>query len=154
MALLRQTARLMALLVLLTGLAACDDDEPTGVVLPADSALLVSGSWTGGGGDFAITLSILEDEAGVITGSGTLSSAVTGRIVDVSGIHAFPEVSLDLTVNDDGTVLTIEAIAAFEVSASRITGITALDGTLSGGGFDRMPIQLVRRELVGGTGGF
>ena len=154
MALLRRTARLMAAALLVAGLAACGDDDPTGVALPADSAILLSGSWVGGGGDFAITLSILEDAEGLISGSGTVSSAVSGRIVSVVGNHAFPEVTLDLTVLDDGTTLTVDAIDAFEVLGSRITGIIALDGTLSGGGFDRMPVQLVRRGPTSGTGGF
>ncbi|MFV1988203.1 MAG: hypothetical protein ACC682_13040 [Gemmatimonadota bacterium] len=156
MVFLRQTARLMAGAVLLVGLAACSDDDPAGVALPANSAILLSGSWTGGGGGFLLTLSILEDAEGIVTGSGTLSSAASGRILDVVGQHVFPELVLDLTSIDDGTVLTLQGVAAFEVLGSRITGITAIDGTLSGGGFDRLPIQLIRRELArtGGQGGF
>jgi hypothetical protein len=155
MVILRQTARFMAGVVLFLGLAACSDDDPAGVGLSADSAILLSGSWTGGGGEFLLTLSILEDAGGIVTGSGTFSSLTSGRIVDVVGQHVFPELVLDLTTIDDGTVLTLQGVAAFEVLGSRIIGITAIDGTLSGGGFDRLPIQLIRRELAGpGQGGF
>lgn len=156
MVLLRRSARLLASVALVLGLAACGDDDPTGVVLPADAAILLTGSWVGGGGGFTLAVSILEDTGGVVTGSGTFSSAESGRIVEVVGQHVFPDLSLDLTVLDDGTVLTLDAVAAFEVAANRIVGITAMDGTLSGGGFDRMPIQLVRRGVAGpqGQGGF
>jgi hypothetical protein len=156
MVLLRRSLRFMASLVLVIGLTACGDDDPTGVALPADAAILLTGSWAGGGGEFAMTLSLLEDTGGVVTGSGTFSSAQTGRIVEVIGTHVFPDLSLDLTVLDDGTVLTLDAVAAFQVSSNRITGITGFDGTLTGGGFDRLPIQMVRRGIGGsaGQGGF
>jgi len=132
---------------------ACGSDEVTGVGPPFGSGLVVTGSWEGIAGNFLLTMSLFEDEGGAVTGSGTLSTEQSGVVFDVVGSHVFPDLSLQLTVKGDGTGLSLEAVAAFGVSARRITEIAELDGTLTGGGFDRFPVRLSRHDLSGGQGG-
>lgn len=101
----------------------------------------ITGSWQGTSGEITMTLSVIEGEDGDVAGSGTLSSDNASFPFQAQGGHLFPDVVLDLVIASEGEALDFEAVVAFDAEG----GIPAMDGSLSGGGFDRFPITLTRR---------
>jgi hypothetical protein len=114
------TVNRLLLTLLLVAAAACSGS--TDVKIPK-----VSGGWSGiiAGTTNSANLTLVEDAAGSITGSGNLVSSVTSVALTVTGTHADPSISMILastgfsSVNYQGKVISA----------------TLIRGTLQGSGF-------------------
>lgn len=102
---------------------------------------LITGSWEGQSADITLSMSVFENEDGEVFGSGSLSSPAISFGYDVTGAHAFPIVQLDLALTTEPEVLSFDGVIAFD----SVGALLQLEGSLSGGGFDRSPFELTRR---------
>lgn len=131
----RHTLAFAMLTLVLPFVGACEDEE-VGPEPPR-----ITGSWEGQSGDITLSMSVFEDEDGEVFGSGNLSSPTISFGYDVTGGHAFPIVELDLAMTTEPDLLSFDGVLAFD----SIGALLELDGSLTGGGFDRFPIQLTRK---------
>ncbi len=131
----RRSFPLLLVIGLLAFASACEK-EPEAPAPPK-----ITGSWQGTADEVTLTLSVFENDQGVVGGSGTLSSPQASFPFQVQGGHLFPDVALQLALNGEPDVLTYEAVVAFD----NLGNLPAMDGALSGGGFDRFPISVTRR---------
>lgn len=116
-------------------LTACDDD-PQGPAPPT-----ITGSWEGVSNGVTFSMSLFEDEEGVVAGTGTASSATTSFPYDVTGGHLFPVVQLQLALLTEPDLLTLVGFVSFD----SIGALLSLDGSVTGGGFEDFPIRLTRK---------
>lgn len=134
---MRRILRCSALAVLVSTGAACGDSGTAAVPDP-----IASGSWAGSfqttqGTDVDATMTITEDAAGGLTGSGNFSVGTAGAIAfTVSGAHAHPSISM--TLSSAGNADT-------NLSGQMFPSGDSITGRLNGSGFIDTQISLGRR---------
>lgn len=133
---MRRNAVALAVLVLVLPFSSACEDEEVGPEPPR-----ITGSWEGQSGEITLSMSVFEDEDGGVFGSGSLSSPTISFGYDVTGGHVFPIVELDLALRSEPEVLAFDGVLAFD----SLGALLELDGSLTGGGFDRFPIELTRK---------
>ncbi len=121
----RFVALLGITLVLALALSSCGGDA-TGPKTPS-----LTGSWSGNVTEGTVSLTLVESEAGAVTGSGNLAGVVA---VNVTGSHAHPNVSLTLAASGFQSA-NITAV---------MSGNDTMTGTLNGSGWVSVPITLTR----------
>jgi hypothetical protein len=98
---------------------------------------VVTGNWSGSTGGISLNRTLVEDEAGGVSGSGIISSALAAvEIVVRLGAHSYPNLSL---------ILGAVEIEDFNYTGQLVSA-TLLSGEITGGGLFDVDISLLKNE--------
>lgn len=124
-----RTLTAVLLLALAPVLAACGDSS-TGPKTPS-----ASGTWTGVMTVGTVTLTLVEQDGGTITGAGNLQGSGGAVSVTVTGTHVHPSITL-----------TMQSTGFKDMNyTGQFVNDNAISGNLNGSGFNNETLTLMRQ---------